>query len=119
MSKLKNRLNRLSKNKKLLVICSLIVLVISLIVTVALSQQNQDIREKAANIPKKSLCPIAQACPVAKNRNLLRNCNPPEADGTPRDSFCNVAGRIEQCGNKKYCCPKAGRSWTTNMKNCL
>lgn len=50
--------------------------------------------------------------------NVLRNCTPPEKDGTSADSQCNQAGRIEVCGAKNFCCPKAGGVWTTDLTKC-
>lgn len=49
---------------------------------------------------------------------VLRNCTPPEADGTSSDSLCNSKGRVETCGTSQYCCPAAGGKWTTDMSAC-
>lgn len=57
-----------------------------------------------------------EQCPGSDG--VLRSCTPPEADGSSNDSLCNLAGRVESCGGKKFCCPKPGGKWTTNMTNC-
>lgn len=49
---------------------------------------------------------------------VLRNCHPPENDGTSADSICNTRGRVEFCGSKNFCCPTAGGKWTTDMSKC-
>ena len=49
---------------------------------------------------------------------VLRNCHPPESDGSSSDSICNYAGRVEFCGTQNFCCPVAGGRWTTNMTAC-
>ncbi len=51
--------------------------------------------------------------------NVLRNCHPMESDGTSQESLCNQAGRMEYCGAKTYCCPKAGALWTTDIGKCV
>jgi len=72
-----------------------------------------------------SNCPQAGACPYGGDHNtpsgyLLRNCYPSESDGTPHDSLCNQAGRVEPCGptHTNYCCPAPGKVWTTDMSKC-
>jgi len=57
-----------------------------------------------------------EECPGADN--VLRNCHPPEADGTSQDSLCNISGRIEFCGTQNFCCPKPRAAWTTNLSLC-
>lgn len=64
-----------------------------------------------------SVCPGAEACP-ASDGYTLRNCTPPEADGTPQESLCSWKGRIESCGGQQYCCPGVGAAWTTNLVLC-
>jgi len=49
---------------------------------------------------------------------VLRNCHPPESDGTSQDSLCNSKGRVEFCGTQNFCCPAAGGRWTTDMTAC-
>lgn len=49
---------------------------------------------------------------------VLRSCTTPEADGSAQESLCNLAGRVEACGDVTYCCPKAGGTWTSNMSAC-
>ena len=84
------------------------VLLIGLIAAYFLGQQNQDIRQQAAT--------CQEQCPGSDG--VLRNCTPPEADGTSEDSICNAAGRVESCGGSEYCCPEAGGAWTTDMTAC-
>lgn len=57
-----------------------------------------------------------EQCPAGDG--VLRSCSPPEADGTPQESICNVAGRIQSCGGRSYCCPAPGAQWTTDMSQC-
>ncbi|MCC6711218.1 MAG: hypothetical protein IT416_02585, partial [Candidatus Pacebacteria bacterium] len=57
-----------------------------------------------------------EQCPG--NDGVLRNCTPPESDGSSQDSTCNVKGRVESCGGREYCCPSPGGVWTTNMTAC-
>jgi hypothetical protein len=93
-----------------------IFLILSVVAGVLLVRQQQNISEKAAG----SMCPAAEACPLASQPNLLMSCHPVDSDGTTTDSLCNQAGRVETCGaaSTKYCCPVAGGSWTTNMSAC-
>lgn len=77
-------------------------------------RQRQSIQEKAAA----ANCPAAEACPYSSQPTLLRNCHPPDTDGTPQESLCNTAGRVEFCGTQNFCCPSAGAAWTTNMTVC-
>lgn len=67
---------------------------------------------EATGEPPYNVC--SEACPVASNKNILKSCHPKDTDGTPTESLCNVAGRIETCGPNytKYCCSKAGGAWT-------
>jgi hypothetical protein len=57
-----------------------------------------------------------EECPGADG--VLRNCNPPESDGTSQNSLCGSAfkDRMEVCGDVMYCCD--GNEWTTNIKSC-
>lgn len=57
-----------------------------------------------------------QQCPGSDG--VLRNCNPPDSDGTSQDSICNSnsSGRTEPCGTNNYCCN--GTRWTTDMTKC-
>lgn len=87
---------------------TIILLGLGIFFGVRLVQQSQEVREKAAT-------QCVEQCPGADN--ILRNCTPPEADGTPEESTCSYK-RIENCGGKKYCCPSAGSKWTTNLTLC-
>jgi hypothetical protein len=57
-----------------------------------------------------------EECPGSDG--ILRNCTPPEGDGTPAESICDTAGRVESCGGAEYCCPSVGGTWTTDMTAC-
>lgn len=67
-----------------------------------------------------SYCPAAEACPYYNEPTLLRSCHPADSDGTPNDSLCNTAGRVETCGPSytQYCCPGPGQAWTTDLNAC-
>ena len=73
-----------------------------------LTQQSQDLRQQASG--------CTEECPSSDG--ILRNCTPPEADGTPEESICNSSfvGRVESCGGTQYCCP--GTSWSSDMTAC-
>ncbi len=65
---------------------------------------------------RKAATTCTEQCPG--NDGVLRNCHPPESDGSSADSTCAWAGRIEPCGGRNYCCPSAGGAWTTTMTAC-
>lgn len=90
-------------------VIGIVVLALGVIAGIVLVRQQQDVREKA-----QTAC--VEQCPGSDG--VLRNCTPPEADGSSDDSTCNLAGRIELCGGAQYCCPSAGGSWTTNLSLC-
>src|SRR3989344_4640431 len=91
-------------------------LALSVVAGVLLVRQNQNVQEKAGN----TMCPAGEACPYAKDPNLLLSCHPVDGDGTTTDSVCDGTGRVETCGVgwTKYCCPAAGAAWTTDMTAC-
>ncbi len=91
-------------------------LALSVVAGVLLVRQNQNVQEKAGN----TMCPAGEACPYARDPNLLLSCHPVDGDGTTTDSTCNETGRIETCGVNwtEYCCPAAGAAWTTDMTAC-
>jgi hypothetical protein len=112
-----------SKSKKvggrgiIIAVVVVVFLVLSVTAGVFLVRQQQNIQEKAAV----SLCPSAEQCPVPGQADLLRSCNPPNADGTPAEISCsNVAsvGLITTCGTQHFCCPSLGASWTTDVALC-
>lgn len=88
-------------------IVGVVVLALGVIAGIILVRQSQDIREKAACV---------EQCPGSDG--ILRNCTPPESDGSSADSTCNFAGRIELCGGTQFCCPAPGGTWTTNLSLC-
>jgi hypothetical protein len=84
-------------------------LVLSVVAGILLVRQQQNVSEKA-----QTSC--VEQCPGSDK--VLRNCTPPESDGSPAESNCNLAGRVEPCGGRQFCCPVAGGNWTTNMSAC-
>lgn len=105
------------KGNKGFVIAIIIVtfLILSVAAGVLLVRQQQNIQEKAS-VPK--TCPDAQACPNSNDPHLLQSCDNVETDGTPQDSNCDTAGRVEICGGVNFCCPSAGGSWSSNLSVC-
>ena len=99
--------------KILSAIIGIVVLSLGIIAGILLVRQQQDVREKA----QQAQCPEVQDC-ATTDPNLLRNCNPPEGDNTPKESRCILAGRTEVCGNDNFCCPTAGGSWTKDLTKC-
>lgn len=89
----------------------IIVLALGVIAGIFLVGQQQDIREKAAT---NNQC--VEQCPGSDG--VLRNCHPPESDGTAEESLCNAAlrGSVQFCGTRNFCCN--GSAWTTNMSAC-
>jgi hypothetical protein len=66
-----------------------------------------------------------EECPGTSNASGpvlsdLKNCHPPDTDGTPKETLCNAtaAGTVSQCGGKNFCCPNAGGTWTTDLSKC-
>lgn len=96
--------------KKTYKIAGIILAILILGVTIAsiVLKNTQDNRKEATT--------CVEQCPG--NDGVLRSCTPPESDGSSNDSTCNVAGRIEPCGGRNYCCPSAGGAWTTTMTAC-
>jgi len=86
----------------------LLVLIVGVILVTLVVKNNQDTRKDAAQ--------CREQCPGSDG--VLRNCTPPEADGSPEESVCSWSGRIESCGGVQFCCPKAGGTWTKNMTAC-
>ena len=106
-------------NTRTIVITAVIVilLILGIVAGVLLVKQQQNISEKASA----SLCPAVQSCPVAGQSDLLRNCSPGNADGTPQEASCSnvgMVGKISACGTQTFCCPSLGASWTTDLTLC-
>ena len=97
-------------------IIGIIVLALGIVAGILLVKQQQDIREKAEIVS--CVDPTVEQCPVAGKPDVLRNCHPPQSDNSPVESICNEEGKISFCGNKNYCCPSVGGSWTTDMSVC-
>jgi len=102
-----------ASGKIIATVFAIFILVGGLAAGLILVRRNQDLREQA-----ETTC--VEECPGVDSggRSVLRNCTPPEADGTSDDQICNLAGRTGQCGGQQYCCPAAGGVWTTNMTAC-
>lgn len=89
----------------LLAIIGAVLLVVAIPLALYLLSQNSDNRNQAAGHQGKCV----EQCPGSDG--VLRNCTPPEADGSSQDSLCNQKGRVELCGGKKYICSKANGKW--------
>ncbi len=114
--------NKSSKvTKKGMIIGSIVVifLAISIVAGVFLVQRQQNISEKAST--SVSLCPAAEACPVAGEADLLRSCTSISSDSAPQEISCSSisnVGVITTCGTRQFCCPSLGASWTTDISLC-
>ncbi|HJY98216.1 MAG TPA: hypothetical protein VJ227_00690 [Patescibacteria group bacterium] len=92
----------------------MIFLILSVVAGILLVRQRQGIAERAAV----AVCPQDEACPVPDKPKLLISCTPTEGGNNPTESICDLAGEVEVCGNRNYCCPAPGQAWTTNMTVC-
>ena len=90
--------------RQLTLLYGLLLMVVAIPVAIYLVEQNADSRNMAAN---KRGC--VEQCPGRDG--VLRNCTPPEADGSSEDSVCNVANRVQMCGGKCYVCPSPNGKW--------
>ena len=106
----------MSKNiintNKIYTLLSVLFLFLSLIGSVFLVRQNQDLRERAATSP----CGTkpAEKCPYPKDPKLLGVdpvCDLKTLTWDFNDQQCNQAGRIETCNGEQWCCPAAGAKW--------
>ncbi len=93
--------------KVLSAIIGIVVLTIGVIAGIILVKQQQNISEKAATS-------CLEQCPGSDG--VLRNCHPPNADGSSVDSICNLKGKISFCGVRNFCCN--GSVWTTDLTSC-
>ncbi len=91
------------------VFLGILILVGGLGAGLVLVRRQQTLKEQAAQ--------CNEQCPGSDG--VLRNCTPPESDGTPKESLCNQAGRIESCGGRQYCCPNVNGTWTSNVSACI
>jgi len=89
-------------------IVAIIVLALGVIAGIFLVRQQQDIREKASE--------CVEQCPGPNG--ALMNCHPPDTDGGAVESLCNLAGKVEFCGTRNYCCPSVGGQWTADLTKC-
>ena len=97
---------------KIYALLSVLFLFLSLIGSVFLVRQNQDLREQAATSP----CGTkpAEKCPYPKDPKLLGVnpiCDLKTLTWDFNDQQCNQAGRIETCNGEQWCCPVAGAKW--------
>lgn len=99
------------KNNRYFLIGGIVLAILAIggLASLFLVQEPQDIRQQAAQ--------CKEECPSPKD-GVLRNCTPPEPDGTSEDSICNAKGRVESCGGQEYCCPAPNGKWTTDMTAC-
>lgn len=94
--------------KIIIAIIGIIVLALGIVAGIILVRQQQNISEEAQTCDEE--------CPGADG--VLRNCHPPNTDGTAQESVCNTKGLVSFCGIRNFCCPEAGAPWTTNMTLC-
>jgi hypothetical protein len=99
---------KFSKGKLIAIIVGILVLIGGLTAGLILVRKQQLLKEEAAQ--------CVEQCPGSDG--ILRNCHPPEADGSPQESICNRTGRIESCGGRQYCCPSVNGTWTTTLSAC-
>jgi len=106
------------KGKTIIIIAATVVLAgIAIFTAVRLFQlREQAVAPTAPESEPEAIVPCAEACPDPEG--ILRNCTPPDLDGTSQDSLCyaDVIGRVESCGGRQYCCSLTG--WTANMAAC-
>lgn len=92
-------------------IIGIVVLAVGVISGIVLVRQNQNIEEKAACVAS-----------CVNGSKQLNNCYQ-TADTNGDASNCNIAGRIEVCGQtatdvKQFCCSTAGGKWSTDLTLC-
>jgi len=73
-----------------------------------ISKNSVELENKLGTGSNSSKC--NEQCPGSDG--VLRNCTPPESDGSSRDSLCNKINRYETCGTKCFVCTKPGGKWT-------
>jgi hypothetical protein len=100
----------------LVLIATVILAGIAIFTAVRLYKLRQEAVAPNAPTSKPAAAACVEQCPGSDG--ILRNCHPPDSDGTSQDSVCNTSfkGRVEFCGTKNYCCN--GTSWTTTMTAC-
>lgn len=97
-----------TQNMPYVVLAGLALMVVALIVGISFIRQSQESRSQALVVQRAGGNCVEQ-CPGSDG--VLRNCHPPESDGTAAESTCAWAGRVEFCGTQNYCCPSAGGQW--------
>lgn len=97
--------------KQKIVFVGLVLMAVALPVAIILVQSKMDNRNLAVDTVS-----CVEQCPGKDG--VLRSCTPPEPDGGSTDSLCYVAGRVEPCGGKSWCCPAPGGVWTLDMTKC-
>ena len=111
-------------------IAGLSVLVMGLAVGIALTQKDQDFREKAGSCPMTPQCPasdgILKYClggtPTFTSQTPTprsgSNVNPVTYGYIYAESKCDIAGKRSNCGGQTFCCPSVGGVWTTDLLKC-
>ena len=102
-----------------IVIATIILAGVAIFTAVRLYQLRQEaVAPTAPESEPEALAPCVEQCPDSEG--ILRNCTPPEGDGTSEDSVCYdaVKGRIESCGGVDFCCSYTSVTWTRNMAAC-
>jgi hypothetical protein len=94
--------------KIIFAIIGIVVLALGIVAGIILVREQQNISENAQT--------CNEECPGADG--VLRNCHPPNSDGSAQESVCSSGGLIAFCGSRNYCCPSAGAPWTTNLTLC-
>lgn len=101
----------------LIVIATLVLAGVAVFTAIRLYQlRQQSVTPTTPESTPSAATTCTEQCPGSDG--VLRNCTPPESDGTSEDSLCNAAGRVESCGGEQYCCPAVGGTWTTDMSTC-
>lgn len=91
----------------------LLLMGVAVVLGIKLVKSNADNRNLAT-----SSATCKEQCPGKDG--VLRNCTPPEVDGSSNESMCNAVNRIEPCGGKCFICPAKGGKWkATDNSKCL
>ncbi|KKP33926.1 MAG: hypothetical protein UR20_C0005G0012 [Candidatus Woesebacteria bacterium GW2011_GWE2_31_6] len=94
--------------KIIFAIIGIVVLALGIVAGIILVREQQNISEDAQT--------CNEECPSADG--VLRNCHPPNSNGSAQESVCSSSGLVAFCGSRNYCCPSAGAPWTTNLTLC-
>ena len=100
----------------LILIATVVLAGVAIFTAFRLYKLRQEAVAPTAPVSKPKAATCIEQCPGSDG--ILRNCHPPDSDGTSQDSICSSAGRVEMCGDKKFCCPSANGKWTLDMTQC-